>query len=60
MLSRVMRKYEGLHTESAPAARWTPGPDYSTRKHEADYTAGEDYSRLQFVAMKGGSSAAVP
>ena len=30
-----------------------PDSEYSTPKAEAGYTAGEDYSRLQFVGMKG-------
>jgi pimeloyl-ACP methyl ester carboxylesterase len=50
---RVMRKYEGLRTEPAPKAWWVFSPEYTTPKYEADYTAGEDYSWIQFVGMKG-------
>lgn len=53
MLRRVARKYEGLRTEPAPKAWWLYSPEYTTAKAEADYTAGEDYSWLQFVGMKG-------
>jgi pimeloyl-ACP methyl ester carboxylesterase len=53
VLRRVMRKYEAMNTEAAPKAWWTPDPEYATPKYEADYTAGEDYSWLQFVGMKG-------
>jgi pimeloyl-ACP methyl ester carboxylesterase len=53
ILRRVMRKLEAMRTEPAPNAWWTTGPEYATPKAEADYTAGEDYSWLQFVGMKG-------
>jgi len=50
---RVIRKYERLRTEAVPQAWTTNAPEYATAKYEADYTAGEDYSWLQFVGMKG-------
>lgn len=50
---RVIRKYEGLRTEPVPKAWTTYPPEYTTPKAEADYTAGEDYSWLQFVGMHG-------
>jgi pimeloyl-ACP methyl ester carboxylesterase len=53
ILRRVMRKYEAISTEAAPKWWWTPSPVYASSKDEADYTAGEDYSWLQFVGMKG-------
>jgi len=53
IIRRIMRKYEALSTEPAPKAWWTPAPEYATPKDEADYTAGEDYSWLQFVGLKG-------
>jgi pimeloyl-ACP methyl ester carboxylesterase len=53
ILRRVMRKVEVMRTEPAPKSWWTTGPEYATPKAEADYTAGEDYSWLQFVGMKG-------
>jgi pimeloyl-ACP methyl ester carboxylesterase len=53
ILRRVMRKYEAMRTEAAPKWWWAPSPAYASPKDEADYTAGEDYSWLQFVGMKG-------
>jgi pimeloyl-ACP methyl ester carboxylesterase len=53
IIRRIMRKYESMRTEPAPEAWWARGPDYATPRYEADYTAGEDYSWLQFVGMKG-------
>jgi pimeloyl-ACP methyl ester carboxylesterase len=53
IIRRVMRKYEALSTEPAPKAWWAISPEYATPKAEADYTAGEDYSWLQFVGLKG-------
>jgi len=53
ILRRVMRKHEGLRTEPAPASWWVYAPEYTTPQAEADYTAGEDYSWLQYVGMKG-------
>lgn len=53
IIRRVMRKYEALSTEPAPKTWWVFSPEYATAKYEADYTAGEDYSWLQFVGLKG-------
>jgi pimeloyl-ACP methyl ester carboxylesterase len=50
---RVIRKYEGMRTEPVPKAWTGSSPEYSTPEYEADYTAGEDYSWLQFVGLKG-------
>jgi len=50
---RVIRKYEGMRTEPVPKAWMGSPPEYSTQKYESDYTAGEDYSWLQFVGLKG-------
>ncbi|MDN4058913.1 alpha/beta hydrolase [Massilia sp. YIM B02769] len=50
---RIDRKYEALVTDPAPATWWKPAPLYTTPKYEADYEAGEDYSFLQFVGLKG-------
>ncbi len=52
-MRRVDRKYESLVTDPAPKAWWQPAPEYATPQAEADYTAGEDYSYLQFVGYKG-------
>ena len=53
ILRRVTRKYEALSTDPAPKSWWTSSPEYATAQYEADYTAGEDYSWLQFVGYKG-------
>jgi pimeloyl-ACP methyl ester carboxylesterase len=53
ILRRVQRKYEALSTDPAPKAWSTPAPRYTTANYETDYTAGEDYSWLQFVGMQG-------
>ncbi|MCC2962603.1 alpha/beta fold hydrolase [Massilia sp. IC2-278] len=50
---RIDRKYEAKVTDPAPASWWKPAPAYATPKYEADYEAGEDYSFLQFVGLKG-------
>jgi len=50
---KVIRKYEAKVTKAPPAAWWTPAADYATAKAQADYEAGEDYSFLNFVGMKG-------
>ena len=53
IIRRVIRKYERLRTEPVPKAWTVNAPEYATSEYEADYTAGEDYSWLQFVGMKG-------
>lgn len=50
---RIDRKYEALVTDPPPSWWWQAAPQYATPKYEADYTAGEDYSYVQFVGMKG-------
>jgi pimeloyl-ACP methyl ester carboxylesterase len=50
---RVIRKYENARTEPVPKAWFAAPPDYATAEYEAAYTAGEDYSWLQFVGLKG-------
>lgn len=50
---RIDRKYEALVTDAPPAAWRKVAPPYTTPKYEADYTAGEDYSFIQFVGMQG-------
>ncbi len=50
---RIDRKVEALATDPAPKAWWQPAPQYTTAKYETDYTAGEDYSYIQFVGYKG-------
>ncbi|CAH0246327.1 Proline iminopeptidase [Massilia sp. Bi118] len=53
IIRRIMRKYEAMSTAPAPKSWWTMSPEYATAKYDADYTAGEDYSWLQFVGLKG-------
>jgi pimeloyl-ACP methyl ester carboxylesterase len=53
IMRRVDRKYETLATDPAPSSWWRPAAEYTTPQAEADYTAGEDYSYLQFVGLKG-------
>ena len=53
ILRRVIVKYERLVTTPAPSSWWVSSPEYETPKAKADYLAGEDYSWLQFVGMKG-------
>ncbi len=53
IVRRVDRKYENLVTQPSPAEWWQPAPEYATPQAQADYTAGEDYSYLQFVGVKG-------
>lgn len=52
-MRRIDRKYEASNAEDAPKAWWKPAPLYATGQYEADYTAGEDYSYLQFVGLRG-------
>jgi pimeloyl-ACP methyl ester carboxylesterase len=49
---RVIRKYEAKVSTPPPAA-WQPAAEYQTPKAQADYEAGEEYSFLSFVGMKG-------
>ncbi|MGZ8288819.1 MAG: alpha/beta fold hydrolase [Telluria sp.] len=50
---RVVRKFEARVTTPPPAAWWTPAAEYTTPQAQADYEAGEDYSFINFVGMKG-------
>ncbi len=50
---RVIRKYEAKLTTPAPDAWWTPVAQYNTPKAKADYSAGEDYSFINFVGLNG-------
>ncbi|MYN43531.1 alpha/beta fold hydrolase [Pseudoduganella sp. FT93W] len=50
---RVNRQYEHARTQAIPQAWRDSPPIYSTPAYQADYTAGEDYSWLQFVGLKG-------
>ena len=49
---RVVRKYEAK-VSTPPPASWQPAAEYTTPKALADYEAGEEYSFINFVGMKG-------
>src|SRR5205823_10753008 len=53
ILRRVLRKYEAMSTEPIPKSWMTPSSRYTSAQYDTDYTAGEDYSWLQFVGWKG-------
>lgn len=50
---RVIRKFEAKVTTPAPQAWWKRAAEYTTPKALADYEAGEEYSFLNFVGLKG-------
>ena len=53
ILRRATRVFEGKTSLSAPEYWWVPAEAYATKQAEADYEAGEEYSYIQFVGMKG-------
>ncbi|MFL6658678.1 MAG: alpha/beta fold hydrolase [Massilia sp.] len=53
IMRRASRVYEAKTTTASPKTWWTLAPDYATPEAQAAYEAGEDYSFLQFVGMKG-------
>lgn len=53
IMRRAVRKYEAMATEPAPKSWWSPAPEYAAAAALADYEAGEDYSFIRFVGMKG-------
>ncbi len=53
MMRRISRPYEAKTAVPAPAAWLALAPAYATPQALADYEAGEDYSWLQFVGLKG-------
>lgn len=53
ILRRITRKYEAQDAEAPPKDWFAFGPGYDTPAYEADYTAGEDYSFLNFVGLHG-------
>jgi pimeloyl-ACP methyl ester carboxylesterase len=50
---RVIRRYEAKLSTAAPASWWQPAAEYATPKALSDYEAGEEYSFLNFVGLKG-------
>lgn len=57
ILRRVTRHYETLRTETAPRDWFAFGPGYDTPAYAAAHEAGEDYSFLQFVGLRGNGMA---
>lgn len=53
VMRRAMRKYESAVTDPAPKSWWVRAPAYSGARDLADYEAGEEYSFIEFVGMKG-------
>jgi pimeloyl-ACP methyl ester carboxylesterase len=53
IVRRITRRYEAKNTQPAPDAWWKFPPPYDTAAYNAAYTAGEDYSYIRFVGMKG-------
>lgn len=53
VLRRAIRKYEAKVADPAPAPWWVPAADHASPQALADYEAGEEYSFLQFIGMKG-------
>lgn len=50
---KISRGYEAKVTTPAPKAWNALTPAYQSEKMQADYEAGEDYSWIQYVGMKG-------
>jgi pimeloyl-ACP methyl ester carboxylesterase len=53
IVRRILRRYEAKTTQPAPDAWWRFPPQYTTEAYKTAYTAGEDYSYVQLVGMKG-------
>lgn len=53
VLRRITRKFEAKMTEPAPEGWFSFAPGYDTPAYRQAYEAGEDYSFLQVVGMKG-------
>jgi pimeloyl-ACP methyl ester carboxylesterase len=50
---KLSRGYEAKVTTPTPKAWFAPAKAYESEKMQADYEAGEDYSWIQYVGMKG-------
>ncbi|MEP6881294.1 MAG: alpha/beta hydrolase [Dokdonella sp.] len=53
IVRRILRRYEAKRTQTAPDAWWRFPPQYTSDAYKTAYTAGEDYSYLQLVGLKG-------
>jgi pimeloyl-ACP methyl ester carboxylesterase len=52
-LRRALRPYEAKVSTPPPKEWWVPAPGYDSPAATADTEAGEEYSFLQFVGLKG-------
>ncbi len=50
---RVVRQYESKVATPPPEHWWTPAAEYATPTALADYEAGEEFSFLAFVGLRG-------
>lgn len=53
IVRKATRIYEAKTTIAAPKSWWNPAALYATPEARLDYEAGEEYSFLQFVGLKG-------
>jgi pimeloyl-ACP methyl ester carboxylesterase len=53
IVRRITRRYEAKTTQPAPDTWWNSPSPYDTAAYKTAYSAGEDYSYMQFVGMKG-------
>jgi pimeloyl-ACP methyl ester carboxylesterase len=53
IVRRITRRYEAKTTQPAPDTWWNSPSPYDTATYKTAYNAGEDYSYMQFVGMKG-------
>ena len=53
LFRKLSRAWEARSVTPAPKAWFALTPEYQTDKMQADYEAGEDYSWIQYVGMKG-------
>lgn len=53
VMRRAIRKYEAQASDAPPKQWWRPAALYATPKALADAEAGEDYSFLRFVGLRG-------
>ncbi len=54
ILRRATRAYEAKTSTPAPPSWWQPAAAYNTAPIQAAYSAGEDYSFIQAIGIKGG------
>jgi pimeloyl-ACP methyl ester carboxylesterase len=52
-MRRITRAREAELSQAAPRTWWQPAAEYATPAAQAEYEAGEEYSYIQFVGIKG-------